>query len=101
MSDNTDKLVIECNNDVEKIKSGLCLELKHFSSLWKYFKKSVNDEYNMTYCEDSEYSYDKEDSNLYKIKPCKSRQNSAFCCYKALIKYSLFPNTHPTLMLTY
>jgi len=56
----------------------------------------------MIYCEDSEKSDDKEDSNSYKIKPCKTCQNCPLCCcYKALIKYSLFSNTYPTLMLAY
>ncbi|XP_025194264.1 uncharacterized protein LOC112593893 [Melanaphis sacchari] len=67
------KSFIECNNDVEQIKSSLY----------------------------SENSDDKEDSNSYKIKPCKSCQNCPLCCYKALIKYSLFSNTYPTLMLAY
>lgn len=95
------KPFIECNNDVEQIKSSLCEELLHFSSSWEFLKKSVNDEYNMIYCEDSENSDDKEDSNSCKIKPCRSCQNCPLCCYKALIKYSLFSNTYPTLMLAY
>ncbi|KAF0683195.1 Dimer Tnp hAT domain-containing protein, partial [Aphis craccivora] len=47
----------------------------------------------MIYCEDN--------SNSYEIKPCRSCQNCPLCCYKALIKYSLFSNSYPTLMLAY
>lgn len=55
----------------------------------------------MKYYEDSEDTEDNEDSNSYKIKQCKSCQNCPVCCYKALIKYSLFSNTYPTLSLAY
>lgn len=55
----------------------------------------------MTHCEDEENPDDNEDSNSYKIKPCESCQNFPLSCYKILIKYSLFSNIYPTLMLAY
>lgn len=67
----------------------------------EFFKKSVNDKLKLKCYEDGEDTEDEEDSNSYKIKQCKSCQNCSLCCYKALIKYSLFLNTYSTLTLAY
>lgn len=54
-----------------------------------FLKKLVNDEYNMTYCKYSDNSYDKEDSNSYKISHAK------------VVEIVLFVITRPKLNIVY